>query len=217
MVFYYKDQHFVLIYKIGKGKIMKKLFLGLSLSTMTFAELIQDRIEQLSQNLAVGTDSDGNNTDVSTNLKSNTIENTFDEFYPIAQKYVNTEKINIRNAPVDGRIIGYLKRGKQVLIYDRKGEWERISKENETPKWVSSKLLCTGSSCYINSVQNSYSSYSSKLPLNTNRTSSFKSSNQAKSSAGLSSGSCPCSGISNCVGPRGGIYCITSGGNKRYR
>ena len=50
---------------------MKKLFLGLilglGLSTMTFAELIQDRIEQLSQNLAVGTDSDGNNTDVSTN------------------------------------------------------------------------------------------------------------------------------------------------------
>ena len=71
---------------------------------MTFAELIQDRIGQLSQNLAVDTDSDGNNIDVSTSLKSNTIENAFDEFYPIAQKYVNTEKINIRNAPVDGKI-----------------------------------------------------------------------------------------------------------------
>ena len=30
-------------------------------------------------------------------------------------------------------------------------------------------------------------------------------------------GSCPCSGYSNCFGPRGGRYCITSGGNKRYR
>jgi len=43
VVFYYKDQHFVLIYKIGKGKVMKKLFLGLILgfgfSTMTFAKL----------------------------------------------------------------------------------------------------------------------------------------------------------------------------------
>ena len=187
-------------------------FMLLGLSTATFGEISQDRIEQLTKTLSADIDSEFNYLQ-----DSQTVDSSKDEFYPIANKYVNTEKINIRNAPVDGRIIGYLKRGKQVLIYDRKGEWERISKENETPKWVSSKLLCTGSSCYINSVQNSYSSYSSKLPLNTNRTSSFKSSNQAKSSAGLSSGSCPCSGISNCVGPRGGIYCITSGGNKRYR
>ena len=187
-------------------------FMLLGLSTATFGEISQDRIEQLTKTLSADIDSEFNSLQ-----DSQTVDSSKDEFYPIANKYVNTEKINIRNAPVDGRIIGYLKRGKQVLIYDRKGEWERISKENETPKWVSSKLLCTGSSCYINSVQNSYSSYSSKLPLNTNRTSSFKSSNQAKSSAGLSSGSCPCSGISNCVGPRGGIYCITSGGNKRYR
>lgn len=30
------------------------------------------------------------------------------------------------------------------------------------------------------------------------------------------SGSCPCNGGDVCVGPRGGRYCITSGGNKRY-
>jgi DNA-binding CsgD family transcriptional regulator len=30
------------------------------------------------------------------------------------------------------------------------------------------------------------------------------------------SAACPCSGESVCVGPRGGRYCITSGGNKRY-
>lgn len=29
-------------------------------------------------------------------------------------------------------------------------------------------------------------------------------------------GACPCSGPNICVGPRGGRYCITSGGNKRY-
>jgi SH3-like domain-containing protein len=188
------------------------VFMLLGLSTATFGEISQDRIEQLTKTLSADIDSEFNSLQ-----DSQTVDSSKDEFYPIAHKYVNTEKINIRNAPVDGRIIGYLKRGKQVLIYDRKGEWERISKENETPKWVSSKLLCTGSSCYINTVQSSHSSYSSKLPLNTNRTSSFTSGNRAKSSAGLSSGSCPCSGVSNCVGPRGGIYCITSGGNKRYR
>lgn len=29
-------------------------------------------------------------------------------------------------------------------------------------------------------------------------------------------GACPCSGSHICIGPRGGRYCITSGGNKRY-
>ncbi|WP_411340307.1 SH3 domain-containing protein [Sphingopyxis sp. J-6] len=29
-------------------------------------------------------------------------------------------------------------------------------------------------------------------------------------------GACPCSGPNVCIGPRGGRYCITSGGNKRY-
>ena len=192
--------------------IILVFFMLLGLSSATFGEMYQDRIEQLTKTLSADIYSELNSLQ-----DSKTVDSSNDEFYPIAHKYVNTEKINIRNAPVDGRIIGYLKRGKQVLIYDRKAEWERISKENETPKWVLSKLLCTGSGCYINSVQNSYPSYSSKLPLNANRTSSFKSSNKAKSSAGLSSGSCPCSGVSNCVGRRGGIYCITSGGNKRYR
>lgn len=30
------------------------------------------------------------------------------------------------------------------------------------------------------------------------------------------SGQCPCNGGDVCVGPRGGRYCITSSGNKRY-
>ena len=36
------------------------------------------------------------------------------------------------------------------------------------------------------------------------------------SQRGTTSGSCPCNGGDVCVGPRGGRYCITSGGNKRY-
>lgn len=33
---------------------------------------------------------------------------------------------------------------------------------------------------------------------------------------GVTDGPCPCNGGDVCVGPRGGRYCITSGGNKRY-
>lgn len=33
---------------------------------------------------------------------------------------------------------------------------------------------------------------------------------------GTTDGECPCNGGKVCVGPRGGRYCITSSGNKRY-
>lgn len=33
---------------------------------------------------------------------------------------------------------------------------------------------------------------------------------------GTTDGDCPCNGGAVCVGPRGGRYCITSGGRKRY-
>lgn len=33
---------------------------------------------------------------------------------------------------------------------------------------------------------------------------------------GTTSGECPCNGGKVCVGPRGGRYCITRSGNKRY-
>ncbi len=41
---------------------------------------------------------------------------------------------------------------------------------------------------------------------------------RSRSSGGYSTGSsnCPCSSGNICIGPRGGRYCITSGGNKRY-
>jgi hypothetical protein len=38
----------------------------------------------------------------------------------------------------------------------------------------------------------------------------------AYGSRGTTAGSCPCNGGDVCIGPRGGRYCITSGGNKRY-
>lgn len=38
----------------------------------------------------------------------------------------------------------------------------------------------------------------------------------AYGSRGTTTGSCPCNGGDVCIGPRGGRYCITCGGNKRY-
>lgn len=43
-----------------------------------------------------------------------------------------------------------------------------------------------------------------------------RSSGGGYSGYGASTADCPCSGGDVCIGPRGGRYCITSGGNKRY-
>jgi hypothetical protein len=56
-------------------------------------------------------------------------------------------------------------------------------------------------------------------PPSSERPSSAKSSSEASrktASAGPSVAGCPCGSGKVCVGPRGGRYCITSGGNKRY-
>lgn len=57
-------------------------------------------------------------------------------------------------------------------------------------------------------------SYSAKRKSSHGRNSYRSSSNNSSSNG---SSECPCSGSNNCVGSRGGTYCITSGGNKRYR
>ena len=50
------------------------------------------------------------------------------------------------------------------------------------------------------------------------QTSSYGSTSSAKvsESSNASDSACPCSGGEVCTGPRGGRFCYTSGGNKRY-
>ena len=115
-------------------------------------------------------------------------------------QYVSTSSLNQRSAP-DGGVVGRLNGGEQVSVYERKGNWVRISPEGSSPRWVSSTLLCSGAGCYHASPS---------------RSSSRPSSSARPTRGNFTEGSCPCSGSRVCVGPRGGRYCITSGGNKRY-
>ncbi|WP_234965995.1 hypothetical protein [Acinetobacter johnsonii] len=133
-----------------------------------------------------------------------------EEFHPLAKKYVNIETLNVRNKPENGEIIEKLARGDAVLIYDRKDDWERLSKEFESPKWVLSKYLCTFENCFLkgdlyskSAVKNNYSRHIKSQP-----TTKIKK---------TYSSSCSCGSGSYCYGPRGGRYCYTSGGNKSYR
>lgn len=119
---------------------------------------------------------------------------------PLIDQYVSTDKLNLRDQPA-GKVISSLKRGDRVQVYEKKNEWVRVSADGQPAKWLSSKNLCSGTGCYAISVPRS--PIQPAVRTNSNVTPSYGS-------------SCPCSSGSVCIGPRGGRYCITSRGNKRY-
>lgn len=119
-------------------------------------------------------------------------------------RYVNTDSLNVRSAP-SGSVVGTLPRSAAVVVHQQSGNWAMVSDERHSRRWVSADLLCTGARCW----ERSGSGYT-VTPQRQSYTA------PARQSYSPTSG-CPCSGSRNCTGPRGGRYCITSGGNKRYR
>ncbi|MFJ2685979.1 SH3 domain-containing protein [Pseudomonas sp. NPDC087342] len=121
---------------------------------------------------------------------------------PPVDQFVNAGKLNLRNQP-GGEVISTLKRGDRVQVFEKKNDWVRISMDGQPAKWLSSKSLCDGASCYATSKPE---------PVRTARPTP----QQIPRPASSYGSSCPCSSGNVCIGPRGGRYCITSGGNKRY-
>lgn len=119
-----------------------------------------------------------------------------------ADQFVSADKLNLRDRP-GGKVTSSLKRGDKVQVFEKQKEWARVSIDGQPARWLSSKSLCSGANCYSASKQSTPAQPAS-LP---------KPSRQQSPSYGSS---CPCSSGSVCIGPRGGRYCITSGGNKRY-
>lgn len=117
---------------------------------------------------------------------------------PVETMFVNATVLNQRSAP-DGLIVSRLSGGNAVTIYERREKWVRISPDSAAPLWVSSSHLCSNVGCYRPAVSRSR-----------------KSAPAGRSRSDYVDGTCPCSGRRVCIGPRGGRYCITSGGNKRY-
>lgn len=118
---------------------------------------------------------------------------------------VTAEVLNIREAP-DGKVIGKLIRDQVVSVYKTQETWSRISSDSEPSKWVSTASLRIADN-----------KYSSPTPSTTTHPNYVAPSATKRSSAApYSGGGCSCSSGGVCYGPRGGAYCITSGGNKRY-
>ncbi|AUF98913.1 SH3 domain-containing protein [Pseudomonas sp. NPDC087612] len=115
------------------------------------------------------------------------------------EHFVNADKLNLRAQP-GGKVISSLKRGEKVRVYEQKEAWARISLDGQPQRWISYKNLCSGSNCFATSQPKR----DRPAPQ------------PARSTSPEYGSSCPCSSGRVCIGPRGGRYCITSGGNKRY-
>jgi hypothetical protein len=124
---------------------------------------------------------------------------------PIGKYTVTVNVLNIRDAP-NGKVIGKLNKEEGVNVYVNQGSWSRISTDSEPSKWVSTSSLRTVNSDKVvsSSSKSSHSTYLTPSTQNRSNANSYSSNN------------CSCSSGAVCFGPRGGRYCITSGGNKRY-
>lgn len=115
--------------------------------------------------------------------------------------YVGPKTLNVRSSP-NGKVNSSLKHGDTVEVYAEKGGWGLISKSGQPAKWVSTAHLCKLRDC------SDTPKWKPAPPTQPVRRASQPASSSYDS---------PCSSGNNCYGPRGGRYCITSGGNKRYR
>lgn len=123
---------------------------------------------------------------------------------------VAARSLNTRDSP-DGRIIDSLTHGSLVDVYEARDGWSRISPSAENARWVSTKLLCARGSC----DDSGRTATNAQRVAHVAAMSPASAVNPPRKSASPSS-SCSCAGSRYCVGPRGGVYCYTSGGNKRY-
>lgn len=161
---------------------------------------------------------------------------------PPELRYVTASALNCRTSPSPAATaVRSLKQNESVTVGEEANGWSQIT--GAEPCWVSTAYLSATlpaalgllsspvplstptANAMTKSALQSPSSVSAGTRVTrvskSHRTKSKRTSrNRAHPNAsggGQYFGSgCPCSGNRICIGPRGGRYCITSGGNKRY-
>lgn len=148
-----------------------------------------------------------------------------------ASAAVTTANVNCRSAPeASGRLVSRIPTGTSVAVMSRLSKWSLVDRV-KAGCWVLSRYLeddaatssnfrmptynatrARSSSRAIRSRPRSYA-FGYSTPRKYRRSSTSR---RSRGSFSYGGGSCPCSGGNVCIGPRGGRYCITSGGNKRY-
>lgn len=98
-----------------------------------------------------------------------------------------------------GSIVGRFARGDSARVVDRSGDWLKVATAAGATAWIASRYVGTSPPARPQAqplMSRPRPKHSPRGPY-----------------GGMS---CPCSGSHVCIGPRGGRFCITSGGNKRY-
>ena len=147
------------------------------------------------------------------------------------QAYVTANTLNCRDAAsTSSGPVTKLAYRDRVAVQTEEAGWSKVQASSGSSCWVSSRYLSseepasrstTTSSSHSRPSSSRVRQFSSSGSTRARQSASTGSSRRSSArrssrSQGLSGGSCPCSGSSVCIGPRGGRYCITSGGNKRY-
>jgi uncharacterized protein YraI len=151
----------------------------------------------------------------------------------VAHAETTIANVNCRSAPrSSASIIARIPAGSRVNVRKRASSWALIVHEPRSC-WINSKYLAEQSTAEANRVSLRQSHHMGR-PHQAVRSRTGRPSRRSSLWSGRSyhsprrstrarrapsydyGGSCPCSGRNICVGPRGGRYCITSGGNKRY-
>lgn len=116
--------------------------------------------------------------------------------------YVTAAALNARAEPnVKGHVVNKFVRGQRLEVRERSGDWLKIV-QGATFAWVAATHVSR--SAPVQSL------------VSPNRKSGPHSTSSHPRKSRYIDGNCPCSGGRVCIGPRGGRYCITSGGKKRY-
>lgn len=152
---------------------------------------------------------------------------------PGATHRVETATLRGRAGPsARSAVVRTLSRGARVRVVRRTGRWLKVAQGGQT-FWVARRYVAPVTAHPAGGgVAGHRSSARFRAPAHRGRyraaALSGATSRARRSSSrrgrhrkrrrigGYEGGGCPCRGSTVCIGPRGGRYCITSGGNKRY-
>ena len=120
--------------------------------------------------------------------------------------YVQPRNLNARARPSSGaKVVGSLRHGQALRVVETDGGWIKVA-QGAALVWIASSHVSSSRSVVARAGQS----------LIAPNASYAKPQRTPRSRFDYGGDSCPCSGSHICTGSRGGRYCITSGGNKRY-
>ncbi len=138
-------------------------------------------------------------------------------------RFVSANSLHCRSAPskTAKEVRGFAK-GDMVSVTGEQDGWASVGPPSD-PCWVAASYLSdTPPEVVASSSPPRYvEAGTTSHRKNGKRKAAFSRSTRAGTSRSRTTydaggSQCPCSGSKVCIGPRGGRYCITSGGNKRY-